>query len=637
MISQKSIDEIKSHIDIVDVIGDFVTLKKSGSNYKSLSPFTNEKTPSFFVSPSKEIYKCFSSGKGGDAINFIMEIEGISYAEALRYLAKKYGITLEEDDALPEEIQQQSERESIFIVHNFARDYFVNMLLNSQEGQSVGMAYFIERGFNEPVIRRFELGYSLNQWDGLYKAALQGGFSEEILEKAGLIIKNKDKIYDRFRGRVIFPIHNIAGKTIAFGARILTQDKNQPKYVNSPETPIYHKSLVLYGIHQARQSIRQEDNCYLVEGYTDVISMHLSGVENVVGSSGTSLTSGQISLIKRYTKNITVLFDGDSAGIKASLRGIDMILETGLNVRALVFPENEDPDSYARKLGAVDFRNFLVNNSKDFINFKTTLYAGDSAKDPIKKAESIREIISSIARVPDPVKRAVYIRETSGLIDMDEAILIGELNKILLSDRGKVSTKDRENPEVKTVVPRKKTETLGNDDVIRESLMMQERESIRLLISYGLNKIEEEHKLYEFMLKELADVEFQTPVYKKILRIFKENLAQGRVIDSEYLIKNGSEDVQKEIIGLIEMRYDISENWSKRNIYVPDEKALLEKSVLENIIRLKHRVILKLIEDNNKELKQSNDDKQIDELLKVTDELNKIKAELAKKLGLTVI
>ncbi len=637
MISQKSIEEIKSHIDIVDVIGDFVTLKKSGTNYKSLSPFTNEKTPSFFVSPSKEIYKCFSSGKGGDAINFIMEIEGISYVEALRYLAKKYGITLEEDNSLPEDLQEQSERESIFIINNFAREFFVDALFNNQEGQSVGMSYFMERGFSEPVIRKFELGYSLKQWDGFYKTALKAGFTEDILEKAGLIIKNKDKVYDRFRGRVVFPIHNIAGKTIAFGARILIQDKNQPKYINSPETPVYHKSLILYGIHQARQAIRLEDNCYLVEGYTDVISLHLSGVENVVGSSGTSLTSEQIALIKRYTRNITVLFDGDTAGIKASLRGIDMILEAGMNVRALVFPDNEDPDSYARKLGARDFKNFLHDNSRDFITFKTNLYAGDAARDPIKKAESIREIISSIAKVPDQVKRAVYIRETSGLIDMDEAILIGELNNILLNERKKPGRNTESRQESIKVTPRKKSDSMGGTENITESLMMQERESIRLLISYGLNKFEEEHNLYEFMLKELADVEFRTPVYKKILGIFKDNLAKGHVIDSEYLIKNGTEDIRKEVIDLIEMRYDISENWSKRNIYVPEEKDLLEKSVLENIIRLKHRVILKLIEENNKEIKQSIEDKKTDQLLKITDELNKIKAELAKKLGLTVI
>ena len=637
MISQKSIEEVKAHIDIIDVIGDFISLKKSGSNYKALSPFTNEKTPSFFVSPSKEIFKDFSSGKGGDAISFVMEIEGISYVEALRYLAKKYGITLEEESGPSEDSEEQSERESIFIVLNYARDYFVNTLWENPEGQSVGLSYLSERGFNDPIIRKFELGYSLNSWDGLLKDATAAGYSRDILEKAGLIIHNQEKTYDRFRGRVIFPIHNTTGKPIAFGARILTQDKNQPKYVNSPETAVYHKSSILYGIHQARQAIRQYDNCYLVEGYTDVISMHLSGVENVVGSSGTSLTNEQIALIKRYTENITVLFDGDTAGIKASLRGIDMILESGLNVRALVFPDNEDPDSYARKLGTTAFRDFLTENQKDFITFKTNLYAGDAARDPIKKAESIREIISSIAKVPDPVKRAVYIRETAKLIEMEETILMAELNKILLKETKKPSRDYRARNEVTTATPPRPKDRDDTEGLISESLRMQERESIRLLINYGLNKIEEEHNLYEFMLKELSDVEFQTPVYKRIFNIFKDNLAKGRVIDADYLIKNGPEDVKKETIDLVEMRYDISENWLKKNIYVPFEKDMLDLFVLGNVIRLKHRVVLKLIEDNQGEIRKIQDPDQIQELQRINIELNKIKTELAKKLGLTVI
>jgi DNA primase len=634
-ISQKSIEEIKSRIDIVDVIGEFVSLKKSGSNFKALSPFTNEKTPSFFVSPSKDIFKDFSSGKGGDAISFIMEIEGISYIEALRYLAKKYGITLDEEESLPEDIQEQNERESIFIVLNFAREYFSALLREHPDGKAIGLSYFLERGFNENIINKFELGYCLNEWDGLLKAAKAKGHSEEILEKAGLIIRSEDRYYDRFRGRVIFPVHNIAGKAIAFGARILTKDKNQPKYINSPETPVYHKSSIVYGIHQARQAIRKEDNCYLVEGYTDVISMHLSGVENVVASSGTSLTSEQISLIRRYTENITVLFDGDTAGIKASLRGIDMILESGLNVWALVFPDEEDPDSYARKLGSSAFQKFLKDNRKDFITFKTNLYAAESAKDPIKKAETIREVIASIAKVPDLVKRAIYLRETSAIYGMEESVLIGELNKLLMKDRKRTSGGPEVQVETKLPVPPRQ-EAAEATGLVRESLRRQERESIRLLISYGLNRIEEEHHLYEFMLKELSDVEFQTPIYNRILQIFKENLSRGKIIDAEYLISNGPEEVKKEIIDLITMRYDVSENWSKRNIYVPDEKDMLGKSVLDNIIRLKHRVVMRLIDDNKKEIKNASNDKEIEHLQKVSMELNKIKKDLAIKLGLTV-
>ncbi len=634
-ISQKTIEEIKSRIDIVEVIGDFVALKKTGSNFKALSPFTNEKTPSFFVSPSKEIYKCFSSGKGGDAINFIMELEGLSYVEALRYLARKYGITIEEEHGLPEDLQQQNERESIFIVLNFAKDYFAGLLWENPDGRAVGMSYFIERGFNENIIRKFELGYSIDEWEGLLKAAQAKGFNIDILEKAGLVIRNNERVYDRFRGRVIFPVHNNSGKVIAFGARILTHDKNQPKYVNSPETPVYHKSSILYGIHQARQAIRLEDNCYLVEGYTDVISMHISGVENVVASSGTSLTSEQISLIKRYTDNITVLFDGDQAGIKASLRGIDMILESGMNVRALVFPDNEDPDSYARKLGSAEFREFLRNNRKDFISFKTFLFAGETAKDPIKRAESIREIVSSIAKVPDPVKRAIYLRESSTILGMDEKILIEELNKILLVEKNR----SRKDPDIKQELkppPSSRKGAAEITDIIDESLRLQERESIRLLISYGQSKIEEDN-LYEFMLHELSDIEFQTPVYNRILQLFKENLAIGHVIDADYLINNGTDEIKKEVIDLVTFRFDISENWLKRNITVPDEKNFLGKSVLDNVIRLKHRIVLKLIDDNSKNIRKSTDDQQTEQLLKIGIELNHLKSELARKLGITMI
>ncbi|HLF33917.1 MAG TPA: DNA primase [Cyclobacteriaceae bacterium] len=635
-ISQKTIEEIKSRIDIVDVIGEFVALKKSGSNFKALSPFTNEKTPSFFVSPSKEIYKCFSSGKGGDAINFIMELEGLSYVEALRYLAKKYGITIEEEHSLPEDIQQQNERESLFIVLNFAREYFTNLLWENPDGKAIGLSYFLERGFSENIIRRFELGYSIDEWDGLLRTARTAGFSEEILEKAGLVVRNNERVYDRFRGRVIFPVHNISGKVIAFGARILTHDKNQPKYVNSPETPVYHKSSILYGMHQARQAIRKEDNCYLVEGYTDVISMHISGVENVVASSGTSLTSEQIALIKRYTENITVLFDGDQAGIKASLRGIDMILESGMNVRALVFPDSEDPDSFARKLGYSEFRKFLRDNRKDFISFKASLFALESASDPIRRAESIREIVSSISKIPDPVKRAIYIRESSGILAMDEKVLIEELNKFLLAERKKIRKDPGRIEEIKVTPPSRK-EATEISDVIDEGIRLQEKESIRLLICYGLNKIEEEHKLYEFMLKELSDIEFHTPVYRKILSIFKENLAGGHVIDADYLINHGTEEVRKEVIDLVTSRFDISENWSKRQINVPVERDFLGKSVLENVVRLKHRIILKLIEDNNKEIRKSADDKKTEQLLKIGIELNQFKADLARQLGITVI
>jgi DNA primase len=633
-ISEDTIQEIKSQIDIVDVISDFVNLKKSGSNYKALSPFTNEKTPSFFVSPSKEIYKCFSSGKGGDAINFIMEIEGINYVEALQYLAKKYGIEIRETEETDEEIQEHNERESLFIVLSYARDYFVRTLWDHPEGKSVGLTYFKERGFDDPIIRKFELGYSLDSWDAFYQQALEQKYKEEILEKAGLIIKKDEKIYDRFRGRVLFPIHNLTGKPIAFGARVLNGDKHQPKYINSPETPVYHKSQILYGIFQGRQAIRQKDNCYLVEGYTDVISLHMAGVENVVASSGTSLTDGQIKIIKRYTNNITVLFDGDEAGIKASLRGIDMILHSGLNVRAVMFPEGEDPDSYARKTGPAGFREYLNENTRDFISFKTGLLAREAQQDPITKAKTIKEIVASISKIPDGVQRVVYIKETSRLLSIDESVLIAELNKILIAERRKTRT-DIPEPDITLI----ETTTRQETDLSRystESIRLQEKESIRLLINYGLNEIEEEILLYEFILSELEDVEFQTPVYRTIFDTFKENLKKGHVLDADYFLKNGPEEIKKEVVDLVANPYEISENWKNKKIYIPTERDLLNRSVFDNIIRLKYRIVSRLIEDNIEEIRENKEVEDTDRLLKVNMELKKIKSELAKKLGIVV-
>lgn len=633
-ISDESIQEIKARIDIVDVIGDFVSLKKSGSSFKGLSPFTNEKTPSFFVSPAKEIYKCFSSGKGGDAISFVMEMEGINYIEALKYLAKKYGIQIETKEETDEDIQRQNERDSLYIITNFANKYYINTLWETREGQSIGLSYFKERGFSDDIIRKFELGYSLDQWDAFYKEAIDKKYEEGIIEKAGMIIKKDQKVYDRFRNRVIFPVHNLTGKPIAFGARILTSEKNKPKYVNSPETLIYHKSDILYGLYQARQAIRMKENCYLVEGYTDVIGLHLAGVENVVSSSGTSLTDGQIRLIKRYTDNITILFDGDEAGIKASIRGIDMVLASGLNVRTVIFPDGEDPDSYARKIGPAEFKNYLETNVNDFISFKAELFARDALKDPIKKAQTIKEIVQSISKIPDPVLRSIYIKETSGKLKIDESVLIAELNKILIAERNKNKNLPPPLPDIELI---EKTIDVQQEPIneVEESIKLQEKESIRLLINYGLNKIEEEHHLYEFLLKELEDVEFQTPIYNAILEIFKNQLKEGHIIDSDYYIQNSPEEIKNEIIDLVTQRYEISDNWRNKKIYVPREEELLNRSAYDNIIRLKHKIIKKLLDENMKEMKRLRDDDEIERLQRVNIELNKINLDLARNLGLS--
>jgi DNA primase len=563
-----------------------------------------------------------------------MEMEGINYVEALKYLAKKYGIEIETREESDEDIKKQNERESLFIISGFANKFFIDNLWNSKEGQNIGLTYFRERGFNDQIIRKFELGYSLDQWDAFFTKAIEKKYDEDTIEKAGLIIKKDQKIYDRFRNRVIFPIHSLTGKPVAFGARILTGEKNKPKYVNSPETLIYHKSDILYGLYQARQPIRQKENCYLVEGYTDVIGLHLAGVENVVSSSGTSLTEGQIKLIKRYSNNITILFDGDEAGIKASLRGIDMILASGLNVRAVIFPDGEDPDSYARKMSAAEFQDYLNSNTKDFISFKSELYARDALKDPIKKAETIKEIVLSISKIPDAVLRSIYIKETSVLLKIEESVLIAELNKLFITERNQ-----RKNlpplPDISLIEKSMEvqTETINK---VEESIRLQEKESIRLLINYGLNKLEEEHHLYEFLLKELEDVEFQTPIYNKIFEIFKENLKAGHIIDAEYYIENATEEIRTEITSMVTQRYEISDNWESKKIYVPKEEELLTRSAYENIIRLKHKIIKKLLEDNMNDIKRLTDEDEIERLQRVNIELNKIKLELGKKLGIIV-
>ncbi|MFC2123459.1 DNA primase [Bacteroidota bacterium] len=632
-ISDNTIQEIKDRIDIVDVVQDFVPLKKTGSNFKAISPFTDEKTPSFYVSPAKQIFKDFSSGKGGDGISFVMEMEGIGYIDALKYLAKKYGIEVKEEEPTGEELQRQSDRESLLIVLNFANQYFINNLWESDEGRSIGLSYFKERGLSEETIKKFELGYSFEKWDGLITEAEEKGYQQEFLEKAGLILTKENKTYDRFRGRVVFPIHNLTGKAVAFGARIMKDEKNQPKYINSPETDVYHKSSILYGLFQSRQAIRQMDNCYLVEGYTDVISLHQAGVENVVSSSGTSLTIDQIRLIKRFTENITVLFDGDDAGIKASLRGIDMILESGLNVRALVFPDGEDPDSYSRRIGSAEFREYIQDNQRDFLAFKVEILNKGADRDPVKKAETIRELVNSISKIPDPIKRQVFLRETSMHLEIEEQILIDELNKIIIRER-QLKRKQSSYQEAVTLPHTPKTVRGNFENVIQESITAQEKESVRLLINYGHNQLEEDHQIYEYMLDELFDVEFQTPIYKNILESFKSNLAKGHVVDANYFLIQGDQSIKAIVAEMVTERYEISKNWKERRIFVPKEAESPAKSVFENILRLKHRVIQKLIDDNLKELTDAKEDKEIENLQKVNIELNRSKMEIGKLLGM---
>ena len=600
MIKPSTIDDIKMAMDIVEVVGDFVNLKKSGSSLKALSPFTAEKTPSFYVVPSKGIFKCFSSGKGGDAITFVMEVDGLSYIEALKYLAAKYNIAIEEEVQTDEIQEAQNQRESLYIVLKFATDYFQDLLHSHEEGKSIGLSYFKERGFSDEIIESFNLGYSLNVWDHFHQEGIKRGFTKENLEAAGLIVSKENKIYDRFRGRVMFPIHNVTGKTIAFGARILVSDaaKNQPKYLNSPETELYNKSRVLYGLYQSKQQIRQEDNCYLVEGYTDVISMHQVGVKNVVSSSGTALTEDQVKLIKRYTQNVTVLYDGDAPGIRASFRGIDILLEGGLNVRAVTFPD-----------GVKD--------------------------DPIKKAGVVRDIVESISKIGDAIKRSVYLKECSDLLQISEAILIAEQNKILITQKRSNQNTFQYNEEAAGILPLESEEIAVTD--FSKIIAYQEKESIRVLLNYGdeiIQKTDEnEMTLWDYFISESEDIEFTHPIYNKIFKAMVQRNKEQLPLSFEYFLSIDDPEIQKTIIELCAPKYEISEFWKEKyHIEIPLEEDFIKDLTYSNILRLKFRVIQHLIEVQNEKLKTAIEG-DVDALLDEISELKQTEMEIAKIIG----
>ncbi|MEP5612843.1 MAG: DNA primase [Cyclobacteriaceae bacterium] len=637
MIHPSTIDEIKNRIDIVDVVGDFVSLKRSGSSYKALSPFSNEKTPSFYVVPSKGIFKDFSSGKGGDAISFVMEIDGLSYIEALKYLAGKYGIEIVEEEQSDEALAAQNKRESLYIVLSYANQYFQEVLHDTDEGKSIGLTYFKERDFSEETIKKFELGYSREIWDGFYDEAIKKGYQKELLEEAGLVITKEERTYDRFRSRVIFPIHNISGKPIAFGGRKLTSNDKQPKYINSPETELYIKSRVLYGLYQAKSAIRKEDFCILVEGYTDVISLHQSGVENVVSSSGTALTDDQVKLIRRYTENVTVIFDGDPAGIKAALRGIDLLLEGDLNVKAVALPEGEDPDSQAKSLGAAGFRDFIAEEAQDIIRFKTKVLLDETGNDPVKKAGVIKEIVSSISKINDPVKRTIYIKDCSELLGISESILVAEQNKILIANRKGQATDPTPLPEI----PPEQEEMLDKLDIAK-IIDLQERESVRVLVNYGKNKIQtrelQDQNLINYFLNESEEIQFSNVTYKKIIDYFKEKLRDGEIIDGENLINHPDEDIRRTVVDLVADKYEISNDWKeKHNIHVPRETEFLRDVSYTNVLRLKFRILQHLIEEEKRKLEVSKSEKETDELLDEIIELEKIRVSIAGDLGIVIV
>lgn len=604
MIDKETIDKIFDTARIDEVVGDFVTLKRRGANMMGLCPFHNEKTPSFTVSPAKGIYKCFGCGKGGNSVNFIMDHEQLSYPEALRYLAKKYHIEIEEEEQSPEQQQAQNERESLFVVSGYAQKYFTDILHNSDEGKAIGLSYFRERGFRPDIIEKFQLGYSPEKRSSLVEAAKAAGYKAEYMVKAGLISTNDEgkSYYDRFSGRVMFPIHNVTGRVIAFGGRTLRTDKKVAKYVNSPETDIYHKSKVLYGIYYAKKSIIAEDNCYLVEGYTDVISMHQAGIENVVASSGTSLTVEQIRLIRRYTQNITILYDGDYAGIKASFRGIDLVLEEGMNVKVLLFPDGEDPDSYSKRVSTEELKKFIKENSTDFIVFKTNLLMKDVAHDPIKKAGLIKEIVESISLIPEAITRSVYIKECSNVMAIEEQVLLTELNKV--RRKNLTEKAEKRNDVAEEIQAIDASQAAIEEKAIPSSAIdatPQEHDIIRILLNYGRQEVmvdgEDEEgnvvpvpiSVTELIMHELAqdNIVLDHPSYHIIYSEMSEAASNGALLDETHFINHPDKSVRDVTIDILSFPYSISETWEEHGIFVTYEHAILKKTVLSSIYALK--------------------------------------------------
>lgn len=602
-IDPETVERIKQAAAVAEVIGDYVTVKKKGANYWACCPFHGEKTPSFSISPSKGIYKCFGCGKAGDSVRFVMDIEGLGYGEALRHLAKKYGIDIQEEEMTDDQILRQNERESLFIMLDYAKEFFKKQLYDTEEGKSIALPYFKERGFSDSTLQAFDLGYSPEAWDALLKSALKQGFSQEIIEKAGLVTQKNDegKVYDRFRNRVIFPIHNVSGKIIAFGARILRNDakSSQAKYLNSPETEVYHKSSSLYGIHQAKNELRRLDVCYLVEGYTDVISLHQAGIKNVVASSGTSLTIEQIKLIGRFTQHITVLYDGDSAGIKAALRGMDLILEEGLQVNLVVFPEGQDPDSYVRKIGSEAFVEYIKKESKDIISFQANLFLQEAGDDPFKRSELIKEMVLSISKIPDAIQRSLFIQKTSSLMRLEEDVLLAEMNKIHLKNlkqRGGANSQSGSAPissqaytEVQNLI-----EPVSDSGVesYQNLAFYQESECIRLLVNFGHLEINPEKapgvSVTQYLLEELDGVLFQMPLFNKLMEICKTEFKNSNSLKPEFYLHHTDEEIQRFAIDCSSEKHNLSSTWKDRHeIKVTNEAEMLEDLAYKNVLRLR--------------------------------------------------
>ena len=651
MITKQTIDKVFETARVEEVIGDFVQLKRAGSNFKGLSPFSDERTPSFMVSPVKQIWKDFSTGKGGSSVTFLMEHSQFTYPEAIRYLAKKYNIEIEETELSEEDKAEANEKESMYLVSEFASNYFHDVLMNQEEGKAIGFTYFKERGFTNETIKKFKLGYSPNQWDAFTKEALGKGYQLDYLEKTGLTIVGEDRQFDRFKGRVMFPIQSMSGRILGFGGRILTQDKKAAKYLNSPESELYHKSKVLYGIFHAKQSIAKLDNCFLVEGYTDVIQMHQSGIENVVSSSGTALTPDQIRLINRLTKNVTVLFDGDAAGLRASIRGIDLILEEGMNVKVCSFPDGDDPDSFARKTSYEDLVKYLDENAKDFIQFKASLLMKEAKNDPIKKADLIRDMVTSISKIPDRIKREIYIQETSRIMDISEDVLFNTLAQISKKEIQELGKKHKEehkafeihknepisitaSVDIQYELEHKIIEILllyGNEEDEFEDILLKADENGQMIEIKELNK----YKVYQriFLSLQEDEVELANPLFQSIYTHLIDYFNQNETFELEAYLQQITPEIANEVTSIVmNNEREVLHNWETKHIYVKNKNQTISQFVSETILTLRWFLVNKIIEELKSEIKSEPETDNSETLSMVIDYLG-LTNIFSKKLG----
>ncbi len=646
LISKRTIEKVFETARVEEIIGDFVQLKKSGSNYKGLSPFTEERTPSFMVSPAKQIWKDFSSGKGGTVITFLMEHEQYTYPEAIKYIANKYNIEVEETERTPEQISEDNEKESLFLVSDFAKNYFKKNLFE-EEGKTIALSYLKERKFKKDIIEKFEIGYSVKIKDDFSKAALDAGYKLNFLEKTGLTIVKDSENIDRFRDRVIFPIKSMSGRILGFGGRILGSSKNLAKYINSPESLIYQKSKVLYGIYESKQSIVKNDNCFLVEGYTDVIKMHQSGISNVVASSGTALSENQIRLINRLTKNITVVFDGDAAGSRAALRGIDLILSQGMNVKICNLPENEDPDSFVSERSLKEVESYLLENSKDFIVYKASLLLSDTQNDPVKKASVIRDMVESISKISDQIKRELYIKECSSIMDISEQVLYSTLAQIVKKDFNNLKKSPRKEYEPISIIKNDKEKNQFNE------LYELERKIIEILILYGNDSIDYEEevftensngntdikiknrsvKVFEKIYMDLHtdEMEFSNEDFKNIYYQIIESFNENKEINVDKFINDLSEKQQQIVANLVmdNEKYFLHD-WKKNNIYPKSKKDTLAQLTVETILNFRCYLIDKKV---NGFKEQANTDQMNNSSLEEVVNYSKLKKLLSDKLN----